>query len=591
MSHPHDWVPQWAKQVIWYQIFPERFRSGYPEINPSLADLEGAWPHDQTSPWQVHPWTSDWYALQPYEQENGQNIDFNLVRRRYGGDLQGIIDKLDYLQDLGITAIYLNPVFESPSHHKYDGKVYHHIDRTLGPDPVGDKALMDQEDPGDPSTWTWTAADKLGLKLIQEVHWRGMRIIFDGVFNHISVHSPFFRDVVNQQQQSRYRDWFSINSWHNPEQGTQFSYNGWWGVPELPEWRQDENGIVDGPKQYIFEITRRWMAPYGDPKDGIDGWRLDVAFCIEHPFWKEWRRHVKTINPEAYLTAEVIDAIEALQPYLQGDEFDAVMNYNVGFACVDYFINQQKRITTSEFDALLRELRDAFDPGVTYVQQNLLDSHDSNRVSSHIVNPDGERYREWGKYHAFSKAIKNPAYNPRKPTPAEYEVQKLIALFMLTYVGAPMIYYGDEVGMWGANDPCCRKPMLWDDLVYEPEAYLPNGSKRETSDSVEVNTDLYQTYKKLIRLRHQYPALSLGGFQTVLTDDTKQVYAYRRSLDGQTLLVALNNTRQAQQVELETPAAARLNDVLNEGAEYTASAGKVSLVLPPLWGVVLLKVE
>lgn len=587
MSDTHDWVPHWAKQVVWYQIFPERFRSGHQDINPSLTDIEGAWPHDQTSPWQVHPWTSDWYTLQPYEQENGQGINFNLVRRRYGGDLQGIIDKLDYLQDLGITAIYLNPVFESPSHHKYDGKVYHHIDRTLGPDPAGDKALMDREDPGDPSTWTWTAADKLGLKLIQEVHRRGMRLIFDGVFNHISVHSPFFRDVVNQQQQSRYGGWFSINSWHNPEQGTQFSYNGWWGVPELPEWRQDENGIVDGPKQYIFEITRRWMAPFGDPQDGIDGWRLDVAFCIEHPFWKQWRRHVKTINPEAYLTAEVIGPIDKLRPFLQGDEFDAVMNYNVGFACADYFINQEKRITTSEFDALLRELRDAFDPGVTYVQQNLLDSHDSNRVSSHIVNPDGERYREWGKYYAFSKAIKNPAYNPRKPTPAEYEVQKLIALFMMTYVGAPMIYYGDEVGMWGANDPCCRKPMLWDDLVYEPEVYLPDGSKREIPDPVEVNTDLYQTYKKLIWLRHQYPALSLGDFQTVLTDDEKQVYAYRRSLDGQTLLVALNNTRQTQQVELDTPTAERLIDVLNDGVEYTVSEGKVMLELRPLWGAIL----
>ena len=212
MNKTNDWVPEWAKQVVWYQIFPERFRNGNPQVNPSLADIAGAWPHDQASPWQIHPWTSDWYELQPYEKENGQGLLFNLVRRRYGGDLQGIIDKLDYLQDLGITAIYLNPVFESPSHHKYDGTLYHHIDRTLGPDPEGDKALIAQEQPGDPSTWTWTAADTLALKLVREAHDRGLRIIFDGVFNHVSINSPFFQDVSKHQQQSRYKDWFSVNS-------------------------------------------------------------------------------------------------------------------------------------------------------------------------------------------------------------------------------------------------------------------------------------------------------------------------------------------------------------------------------------------
>ncbi len=365
-SNRPDWTPQWAKQAVWYQILPERFRNGNPSANPSLTHIAGAPPHDQTSPWQIHPWTSDWYELQPYEKANGQDIWFNLLRRRYGGDLQGIIDKLDYLQDLGITAIYLNPVFESPSHHKYDGALYHHIDRTLGPDPEGDKTLIAQEESGDPSTWKWTAADNLALQLIKAVHERGMRIIFDGVFNHVSINSPFFKDVVKKQQASRYKDWFSVNSWDDPRAGTEFSYNGWWAVAELPEWRQDENGIVNGPKQYIFNMTTRWMSPHGNSEEGIDGWRLDVAYCVKHPFWKDWRTHVKSINPEAYLTAEVIDTIDVLKPYLQGDEFDAVMNYNVGFACADYFINQKKRITTSEFDRLLKDLRESFDPCVTY---------------------------------------------------------------------------------------------------------------------------------------------------------------------------------------------------------------------------------
>lgn len=586
MKHTSDWTPEWAKHAIWYQIFPERFRNGNPASNPTLKDIEGAWPHDQTSPWQVHPWTADWYELQPYERQNGQNLVFNLLRRRYGGDLQGVIDKLDYLRDLGITAIYLNPVFESPSHHKYDGTLYHHIDRTLGTDPAGDKALIDAETPGDPSTWAWTAADRLALTLIQEAHKRGMRMIFDGVFNHASSNSPFFQDVVTHQQRSRYKDWFAVHAWDDPARGTKFAYSGWWGVAELPEWRQDENGTVAGPRQYIFDITRRWMAPFGNPQDGIDGWRLDVAACVKHPFWKAWRKLVKSLNPEAYLTAELIDPIDELTPYLQGDEFDAVMNYNVAFACADYFINQEKRIATSEFDRLLKDLREAFDPCVAYVQQNLIDSHDSNRVASHIVNPDGERYRDWHAYYSASKAVENPKYDTRKPTPEEYQIQKLIALFMMTYVGAPMMYYGDEVGMWSANDPCCRKPMVWDDLTYAPEAYLPNGTKRETPDAVEVNADMLHTYKTLIRIRHQYPALRVGDFQTLLADDARQVYAYRRHFEGQTLIIALNNTRQPQQIALEIPGAARVKDALRDNAECAVNHSKVTLELPPLWGVI-----
>lgn len=586
MTKTDDWVPHWAKQVVWYQIFPERFRNGNPAANPTLADQKGAWPHDLHSPWQLHPWTADWYELQPYEQANGRDIWFNLGRRRYGGDLQGIIDKLDYLQDLGITGLYLNPVFQSPSYHKYDGAVYHHIDYTFGPDPEGDKRLMAQEVLDDPSTWTWTAADKLALKLIEEVHARGMRIIFDGVFNHVSVESPFFRDVVERQQDSRYRNWFAVQGWDDPEQGTSFSCKCWWDVPELPEWRQDENGTAPGPKQYIFDITRRWMAPHGDPQAGIDGWRLDVAFCVAHPFWKAWRAHVKAINPEAYLTAEVIDPIDVLKPYLQGDEFDAVMNYNFAFACADYFINQNKRIRTSEFDALLRDLRQAFDHCVAYVQQNLLDSHDTNRLASHIVNRDGVRYRDWLRYHPASQLAHNPDYAPSKPTEAEYAVQKLIALFQMTYVGAPMIYYGDEVGMWGANDPCCRKPMVWDDLTYAPEVFLPDGSRRATPDSVSVNADLLLTYRKLIHLRHRYPALSLGDFQTLLADDERQIYVFRRSHAGQSLIVALNNQRQSQPLTLNLPAVETVVDVLN-GEAYNVLTGVVTLELRPLWGAVL----
>lgn len=587
MSTLEDWTPAWAKQAIWYQIFPERFRNGNPRANPTLTDTAGAWPHDLTSPWQVHPWTADWYALKPYEATNGRGLVFNLIRRRYGGDLQGILDKLDYLQDLGVNALYLNPIFESPSHHKYDGLLYHHVDRTLGPDPEGDRALMAREEPADPSTWVWTAADRLALDLIRAVHARGMRIVFDGVFNHVSSASPFFRDVVSKQRASRYADWFSIDTWDDPAAGTSFAYKGWYGVQELPEWRQDERGTVAGPRDYIFASTRRWMAPFDDPTDGIDGWRLDVAYCIRHEFWKDWRALVKAINPEAYLTAEVIDPIDVLRPYLLGDEFDAVMNYNVGFACAEYFIDRRNRISTTAFDARLRELREAFDPCVAYVQQNLFDSHDSNRIGSHIVNSDGVPYRAWSAYHAASKAIENPTYDTRKPKADEIAVQKLIALFMMTYVGAPMIYYGDEVGMWGANDPCCRKPMLWDDLNYEPEAGLPDGSRRATPDPVAVNRDLHATYRRLIHLRRDHPALSLGDFETLCTDDARGIYAYRRSHAGRSVVVALNNSAEVQSLELRLAADAHVVDLLADRRSVAVRDGRLVVDLQPSWGVVL----
>lgn len=587
MNNKNEWVPQWAKKAVWYQIFPERFRNGNPAVNPSLKDTEGAWPHDMHSPWEIHPWTSDWYELQPYEKQNNKSIGFNLVRRRYGGDLQGIIDKLDYLQDLGINAIYLNPVFESPSHHKYDGTIYHHIDRTLGPDPQGDQVLIEKENPADPLSWKWTAADMLALELIRKVHDRKMHIIFDGVFNHVSINNPFFKDVVKNQQASPFRDWFSVNSWDDPVKGTVFSYNGWWGVAELPEWRQDKNGIVDGPRQYISEITKRWMAPDGIVENGIDGWRLDVAFCVKHPFWKDWRKLVKSINPQAYLTAEVIEPVEDLKPYLQGDEFDAVMNYNVGFACADYFINRKKRIKTSEFDKYIQNLRDAFDPQVAYVQQNLMDSHDSNRVASHIVNPDGIPYRDWGKYHSYSKTADNPDYNPQKPNKDEYQINKLIFLFMATYIGAPMIYYGGEAGMWGANDPCCRKPMIWDDLPHQPEIYLADGSKKDVPDDVSVNKDLFNTYRKLIHIRHKYNALTLGDFKTILTDDKNRIYAFRRKYLDQTILVILNNKNEEQPVTVQIDGQSAIN-ILRDNHKIVITESKLHVKIQPLWGSILL---
>ena len=623
-------VPDWARGITWYQILPERFRNGDPNNTPKAADQKYAWPHDHTSPLERHPWGSDWYRLQPYERRNGRDIWFNLQRRRYGGDLLGIIDKLDYLQDLGVGALYLNPVFEAPSHHKYDAVGYHHVDPSFGPDPDGDRALMAREAPHDSSTWNWTSADELLLQLIEEVHQRNMYIILDGVFNHVGIASWVYQDILKNQQESAFRDWMAVESWAEGQdrpaerQGSDgseiaaeaaglseiaerihqfygkespfrpgFRVRTWEGFLELPEWREDRRGIVDGPRQYIFDITRRWMDPYGngDTFNGVDGWRLDVAFCVKHPFWKAWRKHVRAINPEAYLVAEVIDTVKKTYPYVKGDEFDAVMNYNFQFACNEFFIWNRNRITASQFAQRLEELMTGFPQPVPQVMQNLLDSHDTDRIASRIVNRDLGGGRRWWDYYQRSKAD-NPDYDTRKPTPEERRVQKLMVLMQFTFPGAPMVYYGDEAGMWGANDPCCRKPMVWQDMAHEEEAVLPDGSPRPQPDPVAFDSELHNYYRTLIRLRNERPALRIGDFSIILADDRKEMLTFRRGTEDDQVIVAIN--RGTESVEWESPELPDGTEVLfftgSEGKSalrYHGKEKKAVVSLPPVSGVIL----
>lgn len=589
MEDSMEFVPDWAKRIVWYQIFPERFYNGDTSNDPTIETLKGAWPHDHTSPWQIHPWTSDWYELQPYEKENGKDIWFNIQRRRYGGDLQGIIDKLDYLKNLGIGAIYLNPVFESPSSHKYDGATYHHIDPTFGPDPEGDRKLIATEVPHDTATWLWTSADKLFLRLIKEVHNRGMKIIIDGVFNHMGINSWAFSDVVKNQQASPYKDWFAVTSWLDSKSGSNFVYNGWFGVKELPELNEDENGIVKAPREYIFNITKRWMDPdaNGNTADGIDGWRLDVAFCIKHQFWKDWRKHVKEINPQAYITAEIIDSIDVVKPYLNGDEFDAVMNYNYLFACSEYFFDEKSAIKTSEFDRLLEELRGAFPKSVSYVQQNLHGSHDTQRMASHLINKDKYKIRNWSESFEKWKG-NNPLYDSRKPNDEEYRILKLLIIFQMTYLGAPYIYYGDEAGMWGANDPDCRKPMVWTDLVYDDEKVFPDQTLKEQSIEVSFNKEVFTHYKKMIKIRNANEVLQVGDFNSLLIDDNKKIFVFERTFNNQQVIVALNNSKKNHIITLEVGHNEFYKELLS-GNTIAVISGNISFELEGKWGAVLLK--
>ncbi|MDH4071067.1 MAG: glycoside hydrolase family 13 protein, partial [Ignavibacteria bacterium] len=516
-------------------------RNGDTENDPTVADIAGSWPHETPAEWHVSSWTGDWYELQKWERR-GEGFYYHAQQRRYGGDLQGVIDELGYLKELGINAIYFNPLFESPSLHKYDATMYHHIDNNFGPDPEGDRRIWARENPSDPSTWKWSSADNLFLALIARAHELGMRVIIDGVFNHVGMTFWAFRDVVERQSESPYKDWFIIKSFDDPATAAnEFDYEGWYGVRELPEIREDANGLVTGPREHVHEIVKRWMDPNGDgdPSDGIDGWRLDVAEMVRKEFWLDFRTWVREINPEAYLVGEVWwddwnnEKMFNAEPWLQGDVFDAVMNYRWAREVNHFFKDRERKTTASEFDSRLKSLRSDYRSDVNYVLMNLMDSHDTDRLASQIVNVDASYDKEVGLQG-------NPDYDVRKPNGQEIRIQKLIALFQMTCPGAPTIFYGTEAGMWGADDPDERKPMLWPDMVYDVEKSHPFGKVRP-ADENKFNEDLFAHYSALINLRRGYPALSLGDFRTILTDDERDLYAFVRAYGDQQVLVVINN--------------------------------------------------
>ncbi len=543
MIFSQDKFPEWAKGIVWYQIFPERFANGDSKNDSSLVDKIKIAAKRNIPNWHVTRWTSDWFAESRWAKQLGGTYRRGLSLRRYGGDLQGIIDHLDYLKNLGIGAIYLNPIFDAVSLHKYDGSTYHHVDVNFGPDPEGDKKIIASENPDDPSTWVWTSADKLFLKLIQEVHKRGMKIIIDGVFNHTGTQFWAFQDIVKNEKKSKYKNWYEIKSFGNKDnENNKLDYTGWSGTKSLPIFNRTATNLNSDVVKYIFNATKRWMEPNGNPSDGIDGWRLDVANEIPLGFWKNWRQLVKSINSQAIIIGELWQ----LSPqYITGDgPFDALMNYNFAFAVNDYFIAQKKKITVQEFINELRKIDQAYPQKNLLILQNLVDSHDTERLSSMIANPD-RRYD-----HDASPA--NPNYNPGKPSSKDYEMQKLILAFQMTYRGAPMIYYGDEVGMWGADDPDDRKPMIWDNLKYDNEVITPESGYKKGFGSykVEQNKNLLLFYKKLIAIRNSSKALREGNLAFIYSNDKRNTFAFRRNYRNETIISVFNLGKNFSEFEL-----------------------------------------
>lgn len=447
-------TPEWVKDSVFYQIFPDRFAKS------SRINREGL---------KLEEWNS-----------NPTPHGFK------GGDLFGVAERLDYLQDLGITAIYFNPIFASASNHRYHTYDYFNVDPLLG----GNVALKE---------------------LLGECHKRGIRVVLDGVFNHASRGFWQFHHVLENGAGSPYVDWFHFdndrlygkkpwgaypgkNEQKDLKNGVDslqaIGYQAWWNLPALPKLNTDSPAV----REFIFRVAEFWL------RFGIDGWRLDVPAEInDDAFWIEFRNRAKAVNPEAYIVGEIWHESKR---WLQGDQFDAVMNYPVtaaelGFLCGDHldipetskaggYRNQIRNLTAEEFAHAIDTVLGWYDPEITQAQLNLLDSHDTPRF---LTSASGD-----------------------------LNSLKLAYLFMFTYPGAPCIYYGDEIGMDGKQDPDCRKSFNWEESSW--------------------NKPLLDYVKSLPQLRHAQKALRRGTFHKLFAGEG--AYSFARKLDGDNLVIALN---------------------------------------------------
>jgi glycosidase len=582
-------VPRWAQEAIWYQVFVERFRNGDATNDPTLHDMEGAWPHLRPEGWAPTPWGHDWYAQEPWAAASGEDFYTTVQLRRYGGDLQGVLDRLDDLQELGVTALYLNPINDAPSLHKYDARSYRHVDRNFGPDPSGDEERIAEENPVDPATWVITSADSLFLALVDEVHRRGMRIIVDYSWNHTGVSFWAWRDVVEKQASSPFADWYEIEAFDDPAtpDTSEFRYRGWAGVPDLPELRKvgrregETHGAIEGTlapavRDHVFNVTRRWLDPDGDgdPADGVDGFRLDVAEMVPLGFWREYRRFVRGINPQAYLVGEVWweswpDRMYDPAPWLQGDVFDAVMNYRWYAPTRSFFAGAPPGLTASTYMAALEDAARGIPTARVRAQMNLTASHDTPRFSTSIYNP--------GAYKSGVNPRDNPDYRLERPDARTRSIQEMILVQQFTWTGAPHVWNGDEVGMWGADDPDPRKPLIWPDLRYDDEASDPFGRPRRR-DPVTPDLGLRDVYRKLIALRRANLQLFVdGSVRVLLTDDEAGLLAYERALGGGHAVVAFNVSDSAATVTLGVEDG-RYRAVFGGDGAVDAAAGEATAV-------------
>ena len=552
---PNFQTPAWLQGANVYHILPDRFRNGDKTNDYCRArSTTGCPTFYGTDPREVIHY--DTWNTQMCDPRDSTSKCYNDFTQFYGGDLRGVQKKLDYIQKLGFDTIYLNPIFQARSYHRYDTDNYLHIDPALG----GDQAFTN---------------------LSTELNRRGMQVILDGVFNHASSDSLYFdryhrysTDGACESLSSVWRSWFHFND-NNVPCGSA-DYPGWFGFDSLPTFDHTNPAVQDFFYRAPGNVTQYWYS------QGASGWRFDVADDgnFPHSWWVDYRTHAKTYNGNGPLIGEIWP--NASQ-WLAGDQMDAVMNYRFRKNITGFVRNAEWHddnnngtndipgLTPSQFDHAIRAVRDDYPPQATAAMLNLLDSHDVNRAL-YVMTETGDTGLTQAKQRL-----------------------ELAALFQFTYIGAPMVFYGDEIainspsktssGNGPIGDPYTRPPYPWLDQPGDPTIYGP------------PDNSVKKYYKKLAHLRKQYPVLRDGSFVTLLTGDTQQAstapntYAYARVLNGNIAVVAMNNNIATNNATIPIDGLAadgtQLQDAISHTI-YTVTGGNISINLAPLTGVILL---
>ena len=562
-------VPKWARGAVFYQIFVDRFYNG--DTSNDVLDNEYCYIGEHTR--QV----KDWFKYP-------DNMD---VRSFYGGDLQGVMDKLDYLQGLGVDVIYLNPIFVSPSNHKYDIQDYDYVDPHFGKivKDTGECLPEGCKDNRQASRYITRVTDKENLeasnelfaKLVEEIHKRGMRVILDGVFNHCGSFNKWLdRECIYENQEgyekgayvdyeSPYRSFFKFQDpWQWPYNGT---YNGWWGHDTLPKLNYEESEKL---YEYIMRIGEKWVSP----PYNVDGWRLDVAADLgyteefNHRFWRDFRTRVKKANPEALILAEHYGDPKA---WLLGDQWDTVMNYDAFMEPITWFLTGVEKHSDEfrgdllgnpdAFTGALRHHMSRFNQNSLEIAMNELSNHDHSRFLTRTN-------RRVGRIHTMG------------PEAAEENINKGVfreaVVFQMTWPGAPTIYYGDEAGLCGWTDPDNRRGYPWG---------------RE-------DQDLIQFHRDIIRVHKSSEALMKGS--VMFLHGTYKVVSYGRFLPGEAVVVILNNDYETQELNLhvrrlgirdgavmKTCITTTESGYSMEESEYTVANNKLKIEVSPISAVVL----
>jgi uncharacterized repeat protein (TIGR01451 family) len=548
-------TPDWFKDAIVYQIFPDRFRNGVAANDP----ISGTFFYDEDPGVLTAP---QWNWIVPDPRLPDPPWEGSYSKLFYGGDLQGIVDELDYLQSLGVNTLYLNPIFESPSNHKYDTTDYEVVD-----DNFGDLATFQA--------------------LVAGLDARGMHVVLDGVFNHTSSDSHYFDRYGRypgfigacEDVNSPYRDWYYFSPASPPGSGVcagDTTYNAWWGFDSLPKLNTTDEPEV---RTYIYSDTNPSPPPPVATywlDQGADGWRLDVAGDVDASFWRDWRPYIRAADPDAITIAEEWGDASR---FILGDELDSAMNYRFRNAVIGLLRETDwtdtnstiPALSVSQFDSLMHSLQEDYPPQAFYALMNLVDSHDTNRVLIPL-DQDGD------------------------PTDDDYSDGKarlrVLALVQMTVPGAPTIYYGDEVGLVGYgdpdgggvfySDPYNRQPYPWPDQAgYDT---LPAWRQQDTA--------LLDYYSALTAIRNGHPALRTGSFDTLLVDDANDLYAYGRKQGDDAAVVVVNRSTAARAVTVDVsgylPDGTALTDELNGDQAYTVTGGQLVLTsLPSFSGAVL----